>query len=58
MGIIYLKDNKKNYMQLKNALRNWSRCFNPIGNSIQEYWDAPRGKGAAPITYYDTKSTN
>jgi hypothetical protein len=58
MGFICLKDTKKKLYGIKTSCCNWFRCFNPIGNSIQEYWNAPRGSGAAPITYFDAKSTN
>jgi 3-oxoacyl-[acyl-carrier-protein] synthase II len=44
-------------MQLKRVVVTGLGAITPIGNSIQEYWDALIcGKsGAAPITYYDTE---
>jgi 3-oxoacyl-[acyl-carrier-protein] synthase II len=44
-------------MQLKRVVVTGLGALTPIGNSIQEYWDALiNGKsGAAPITYYDTE---
>ena len=43
-------------MQLKRVVVTGLGVLTPIGNSIQEYWNALiSGKsGAAPITYYDT----
>jgi 3-oxoacyl-[acyl-carrier-protein] synthase II len=58
MGIICLKQfSKKRYMQLKRVVVTGLGALTPIGNNIQEYWDALiNGKsGAAPITYYDTE---
>jgi 3-oxoacyl-[acyl-carrier-protein] synthase II len=48
---------KKNYMQLKRVVVTGLGALTPIGNSIEEYWNAlVSGKsGAAPITYYDTE---
>ena len=44
-------------MQLKRVVVTGLGALTPIGNNIQEYWDAlVSGKsGAAPITYYDTE---
>ncbi len=44
-------------MQLKRVVVTGLGALTPIGNNIQEYWDALiSGKsGAAPITYYDTE---
>ena len=44
-------------MQLKRVVVTGLGALTPIGNNIQEYWDAlVNGKsGAAPITYYDTE---
>ena len=43
-------------MQLKRVVVTGLGALTPIGNNVQEYWDAlVAGKsGAAPITYYDT----
>ena len=43
-------------MQLKRVVVTGLGALTPIGNTVQEYWDALlNGKsGAAPITYYDT----
>jgi 3-oxoacyl-[acyl-carrier-protein] synthase II len=44
-------------MQLKRVVVTGLGALTPIGNSIEEYWNALiSGKsGAAPITYYDTE---
>ncbi|MFY7743077.1 MAG: beta-ketoacyl synthase N-terminal-like domain-containing protein, partial [Flavobacterium sp.] len=44
-------------MALKRVVVTGLGALTPIGNSIEEYWDAlVNGKsGAAPITYYDTE---
>lgn len=44
-------------MQLKRVVVTGLGALTPIGNTVQEYWDALlNGKsGAAPITYYDTE---
>jgi 3-oxoacyl-[acyl-carrier-protein] synthase II len=44
-------------MKLKRVVITGLGALTPIGNNIQEYWDALlHGKsGAAPITYYDTE---
>jgi 3-oxoacyl-[acyl-carrier-protein] synthase II len=44
-------------MQLKRVVVTGLGALTPIGNTIQEYWEALlSGKsGAAPITYYDTE---
>ena len=44
-------------MQLRRVVVTGLGALTPIGNNIQEYWDALiSGKsGAAPITYYDTE---
>lgn len=44
-------------MQLKRVVVTGLGALTPIGNTLQEYWDALiSGKsGAAPITYYDTE---
>ena len=44
-------------MTLKRVVVTGLGALTPIGNNIQEYWDAlVSGKsGAAPITYYDTE---
>ena len=44
-------------MQLKRVVVTGLGALTPIGNNIQEYWNALiSGKsGAAPITYYDTE---
>lgn len=44
-------------MQLKRVVVTGLGALTPIGNNLQEYWDALlNGKsGAAPITYYDTE---
>jgi 3-oxoacyl-[acyl-carrier-protein] synthase II len=44
-------------MQLRRVVVTGLGALTPIGNNIQEYWDALiNGKsGAAPITYYDTE---
>ncbi len=44
-------------MQLKRVVVTGLGALTPIGNNIQEYWEALiSGKsGAAPITYYDTE---
>ncbi len=44
-------------MQLKRVVVTGLGALTPIGNSIEEYWNAlVSGKsGAAPITYYDTE---
>ena len=44
-------------MQLKRVVVTGLGALTPIGNTVQEYWDALlSGKsGAAPITYYDTE---
>ncbi len=58
MGIICLKSNQqKRYYGVKTSCSNRFGALTPIGNNIQEYWDAlVSGKsGAAPITYYDTE---
>ena len=43
-------------MQLKRVVVTGLGALTPIGNNVQEYWNAlVAGKsGAAPITYYDT----
>jgi 3-oxoacyl-[acyl-carrier-protein] synthase II len=48
---------KLNYMQLKRVVVTGLGALTPIGNTIEEYWNALlAGKsGAAPITYYDTE---
>ena len=44
-------------MQLKRVVVTGLGALTPIGNNIEEYWDAlVNGKsGSAPITYYDTE---
>ena len=44
-------------MELKRVVVTGLGALNPIGNNIEEYWDALiSGKsGAAPITYFDTE---
>ncbi|WP_339625791.1 beta-ketoacyl-ACP synthase II [uncultured Maribacter sp.] len=44
-------------MQLKRVVVTGLGALTPIGNNIEEYWDALiSGKsGSAPITYYDTE---
>jgi 3-oxoacyl-[acyl-carrier-protein] synthase II len=44
-------------MQLKRVVVTGLGALTPIGNNIEEYWDAlVSGKsGSAPITYYDTE---
>ena len=44
-------------MELKRVVVTGLGALTPIGNNIQEYWEAlSQGKsGAAPITYYDTE---
>lgn len=44
-------------MKLRRVVVTGLGALTPIGNNIQEYWDAlVSGKsGAAPITYYDTE---
>jgi 3-oxoacyl-[acyl-carrier-protein] synthase II len=44
-------------MELKRVVVTGLGALTPIGNNIQEYWDALlQGKsGAAPITYYNTE---
>ena len=44
-------------MQLKRVVVTGLGALTPIGNTVEEYWNAlVNGKsGAAPITYYDTE---
>ena len=44
-------------MELKRVVVTGLGALTPIGNNIQEYWNALVNgvSGAAPITYYDTE---
>ncbi|PAM94445.1 beta-ketoacyl-[acyl-carrier-protein] synthase II, partial [Flavobacterium sp. IR1] len=44
-------------MELKRVVVTGLGALTPIGNNIEEYWDALKnGKsGSAPITYFDTE---
>jgi hypothetical protein len=56
MGLHLFKDNKIYKLSgIKASCCDGFRCSYPIGNNIQEYWNALINgvSGAAPITYFD-----
>ena len=58
MGFITLQQKiNKVLMELKRVVVTGLGALTPIGNSVQEYWNALINgeSGAAPITYYDTE---
>ena len=58
MGFVTLQQKiNKVPMELKRVVVTGLGALTPIGNSVQEYWNALINgeSGAAPITYYDTE---
>jgi 3-oxoacyl-[acyl-carrier-protein] synthase II len=55
MGFICLKITKYTSYGIKASCCDGFRCSTPIGNNVEEYWNALINgvSGAAPITYFD-----